>query len=86
MTEFTAEQILERIANMNGVTPAEMLPKVEEALWNMILVSDRTKHTLEEWIVIKENDLYDVLMPVIPGWEWDGDGYRNLALWGKERH
>ncbi len=36
MVELTAEQIIERIANANGVHPALMRQRIERALQNII--------------------------------------------------
>ena len=97
MAKLTADQIIERIANINDVEPKIMRQQVEQALQN-ILADDTQPHslmlaslfpdgkpTIDELVVALEYELYDALMPKIPGWEWDGEGYRNLLLFGKRQ-
>ena len=43
------------------------------------------KPTVDELVVALEHELYDAMMPRIPGWEWDGEGYRNISLSGRNR-
>lgn len=95
MAGLTADQIIERIANANGVDPAVMRQQIEQALQN--LIADTTqphffmlsglfpggKPTVDELVTALEYELYDAMMPRFPGWEWDGEGYRNIRLIGK---
>ena len=97
MAGQTANQIIERIANANGVEPAVMRRQIEQVLQNII--SDTTQlhsfmladlfpggiPTVDELVVSLEFELYDAMMPRFPGWEWDGEGYRNIRLLGKKR-
>lgn len=92
MVELTAEQIIERIANANGVHPVLMRQRIEQALQNII--ADTTQPhpfmladlfpcgnpTVDELVVALESELYDAMMPALPGWEWDGKGYRNIRF------
>lgn len=90
MAGLTAEQIIERIANANGVEPEVMRQQIEKALQNIIddttqphsfMLADLFhggKPTVDELVVALEYELYDSMMPVFPGWEWDGEGYRNM--------
>lgn len=90
MAGLTAKQIVERIANANGAEPAVMRQLMEQALQNIIT---DTAHphafmledlfpggnpTTDELIVALEYELYSAMMPVFPGWEWDGVGYRRI--------
>ena len=95
MAGLTADQIIERIANANGVAPAVMRQQIEQALQNII--ADMTqphsfmladlfpggKPTVDELVVALEYELYDAMMPSFPGWKWDGEGYRNISFYGK---
>lgn len=88
MAGLTADQIIERIAYANGAEPTVMRQQIEEALHNII--ADKTqphsfmladlfasgKPTVDELVVALEYELYDAMMPVFPGLEWDGEGYR----------
>ena len=90
MAGLTADQIIERIANANGVDPAVMRQQIEQALQN--LIADTTqphffmlsglfpggKPTVDELVVALEYKLYDAMIPKFPRWEWDGMGYRNI--------
>ena len=92
MAGFTADQIVERIANANGEEPTAIRHKIEKVLQKMIAdtnhpcsskLADRvcgSKPTMDELVVALEYELYDAMMPVLPGWEWDGEGYRNIGL------
>ena len=94
MSGLTAEHIIERIANANGVEPARMRKYIEKAVEN--ITSDTAsvhysmlkdmfqngKPTVDELVEALEYELYDAMMPPIPGWQWDGDGYRNINLSG----
>lgn len=92
MAGSTAGQIVERIANANGVESAEMRKQMEQALQN-IIADDTQPHsvmladlfpgdkpTVDELVVALEYELYDAMMPTFPGWEWDGEGYWNIKL------
>ena len=97
MEGLTADQIIERIANANGVNPAEMRQLIEQALHNIIfdhtqphsfMLADlfsNEKPTVDELVVLLEYRLYDAMMPTFPGWKWDGEGYRNIRLLGKKQ-
>lgn len=97
MVGLTAEQIIERIANANGAEPEVMRRKIEQALQNIIADTTQPhcymladlfpggKPTTEELVVALEYDLYNAMMPTFPGWEWDGDGYRNTKSTGKHK-
>ena len=92
MAGLTAEQIIERIANANGVEPEVMRQQIEKALQNIIddttqphsfMLTDLFhggKPTVDELVVALEYELYGSMMPVFPGWEWDGEGYRNTKF------
>ena len=92
MTGLTADQIIERIANANDVEPTIMRQQIEQALQNIIADTTQPhcfmltdlfpggKPTMDEVVVALEHELYDVMMPTFPGWEWDGDSYRNIRL------
>lgn len=41
--------------------------------------------TTDEFVIALEHELYDSMMPKYAGWEWDGVGYRNIALLGRSR-
>ena len=95
MAGLTADQIIERIAN--GVEQAVMRQQIEQALQNMIadtiqphyfMLADLFpggKPTVDELVVALEYELYDALMPIFPGWEWDGEEYRNTRLLRKKQ-
>ena len=95
MAGLAADQIIERIANANGVEPAVMRRQIEQALQNIIADTTQPhsimladlfpggKPTVDELVVTLEYELYDVMMPIFPGWEWDGEGYRNIGLLGR---
>lgn len=97
MAGFTANQIIERIANANGVNPAVMRQQIELALRNINADTNQPhsfmlaelfpdgKPTVDELVVALEYELYDAMMPVFPGWEWDGEGYRNIRLRKKKQ-
>ena len=97
MAELTANQIIERIANANGIDPALMRQQIEQALENIFADTTQPhsfmladlfpdgKPTVDELIVALEHELYDAMMPTFPGWEWDGEGYRNIRLLGKKQ-
>jgi len=92
MTGLTADQIIERIANANGAEPAVMRQQIEQALQNIIADTTQPhsfmladlfpdgKPTVNEFVVALEYALYDAMMPIFPGWKWDGEGYRNIRM------
>jgi len=92
MAGLTADEIIERIANANGTEPAEMRQQIEQALKNIrvdtsqpysFLLADLFpggNPTVDELVVALEYVLYDTMMPILPGWEWDGEGYRNIRF------
>jgi len=96
MAGLTANQIIERIANNNGVEPAVMRKQVEQAIQNMIADTSQShsftlaelfsggKPTVDELVVALECELYNAMMPTVPGWEWNGDGYWNVDLLGEK--
>lgn len=95
MADLAADQIIERIAHANGIEPAEMRKQIEQTLQDIL--NDATQHhsailsylfpsgkpNVDEFVVALEYELYDTMMPVFPEWVWDGDGYRNIRLLGK---
>lgn len=97
MAGSTADQIIERIANANGVEPAVMRQQIEQALQNIIADTTQPhsfmladlfpggKTTVDELVVALEHELYNAMMPSFPGWEWDGEGYRNIRMLGKKQ-
>lgn len=98
MAGLNADQIIERIANANGAEPAVMRQQIELTL--QIIISDTTqphavmladlfpggKPTVDELVTALEYELYDTMMPRFPGWEWDGEGYRDIRWRGKNRN
>ena len=92
MTGLTAYEIIERIANANNVEPSVMRQQIEQALQNIIadtaqchslMLADLFpggKPTVDELVVALEYELYNTMMPTLPGWKWDGDGYRNISF------
>lgn len=92
MAGLTADQIIERIANANGVEPAVMRQQIEQTLKNIIadttqphsiMLADlfpNGKPTVDELVTALEYELYDAMMPSFPGWEWDGEGYVSLSI------
>ena len=91
MAGLTADQIIERIANANGVKPAVMRQQIEQALQNIIADTTQPhsfmladlfpggKPTVDELVVALEYELYDAMMPILSEWEWDGEGYWNIG-------
>ena len=65
---------------------------MEQALWNILADATQPhaymlgelfpngRPTVDELVVALENELYSAMMPVFPGWEWDGEGDRNTGL------
>ena len=96
MAGLTADQIIERIANANGVEPAGMRSWIDQALRNILLDANQPHYfmlaelfpdgqpTVDELVVALEYELYDAMLPTFPGWEWDGVGYRNIRAYGKK--
>lgn len=81
MAGSTADQIIERIANANGVKPAVMRQQIEQALQNIIADTTQphsfmlkdlfsgSKPTVDEVVVALEYELYNAMMPRSPGLE-----------------
>ena len=79
MTKSTADQIIKRIANANGVESAVMRQQIEQALQNIIADTTQPhsfmladlfpggKPTVDELVVALEYELYNAMIP--PGWE-----------------
>ena len=79
MAGLTANQIIERIANANGVEPAVMRQQIEQALQNIIADTTQPHHimlaglfpggkpTVDELVVALEHHLYNTMMPTFPG-------------------
>ncbi|MBQ6852163.1 MAG: hypothetical protein IJO04_03955 [Oscillospiraceae bacterium] len=92
MAGSTAEQIIERIAHANGIEPAVMRQQIEQVLQNIIadttqphafMLADLfpgSNPTVDKLVVELEYELYAAMMPTLPGWEWDGEGYRNIEF------
>lgn len=95
MAKLSADQIIKRIANANSTEAAVMRPQIEQVLHRIIREDARShsftsegpfsdkKPTFEELVIALEYELYDAMMPEFPGWEWDGEGYRNTGLLAK---
>lgn len=85
-----ASQIIERIANANGMSPEDLRSQIEAALENVVgdtvrphgsMLKDlfpEGRPTTDEFVVALEFELYDAMMPKYEGWEWDGVGYRKV--------
>ena len=90
MAGLTADQIIARIAN--GIEPAVMRQQIEQTLQDIIVDTTQPhsymlanlfpggKPTVDEFVVALEYELYDAMMPILTGWEWDREGYRNIRL------
>ena len=97
MSGLTADQIIQRIANANGLEPVEIRDRIKQTLWTIIAnttqhrsvsladLSNGGEFPFDQFVVILEHELYKMMMPKIPGWEWDGDGYRNIRLLGEKK-
>ena len=95
MAGLTADQIIERIANANGIKPSVMRKQMEHALQNILadtahphsfMLADLFpggKPTVDELVIALEYELYDAMMPTLPGWKWDGAGYQNIRFSGR---
>ena len=97
MFDFTAEQVVEYIANANRTELSETRQKVEQAVREILC--DHSKHygllvnkifserepTVDDLIVVLQQPLFETLMPKFPGWIWDSGGYRNIGLTGKKK-
>ena len=91
MSGLTADQIIERIANANDTEPSVMRQRIELALQKMIADASRphsfmlkdlfpnSKPAVDALVVALEYELYDAMMPILPGWERIGGGYRNVS-------
>ena len=96
MKGLTADQIIERIANANAVEPSVMRQQIECALQNILMDTNQPhgfmladlfpngQPTVDEFVVALEYELYNAMIPMFPGWEWDGVGYRNIRFYGKK--
>ena len=92
MPRSTADQIITRIANANGMAPALMRQYIENALHEILteniqpysfMLEDLFPNgapTVDAFVEALEYELYEAMMPTLPGWEWDGSGYRNISL------
>ena len=97
MAGFTAEQILKRIADANGVDPADMRQQIEEALQNIAADSSQPhsymlrdmfpngRPTVDEFVVALELELYNNLMPKASWWDKLRIRHRKRKLYGKRR-
>ena len=75
MARLTADQIIERIANVYGVEPTVMRQQIEQALQNIITDTTQPhsfmladifpggKPTVDELVVALEYDLYNAMIP-----------------------
>ena len=87
-----ADQIIGRIANANNTTPEVMRSQIDAALEKIVRDTSQPqgrmlndlfpdgRPTTDEFVVALEQELYDSMIPKYEGWEWDGIGYRNIAL------
>lgn len=90
-------QIIERIANANGISPEALRLQMDAALDRIVgdtshphggMLEDLFpdgRPTTDEFVVALEYALYDFMIPQYEGWEWDGAGYRNIALLGRKK-
>ena len=97
MAGLTADQIIERIANANGTEPEVIRRQTEQTIvrimnepgnpGRLILAElfSCGRLTLDALVVALEYELYDAMMPVFPGWEWDGEGYRNIRVFRQKQ-
>ncbi len=93
-----ADQIIQRIAKANGTSPEKMRSQIDAALEHIVrdisqphgsMMEDLFpggRPTTDEFVVALEQELYDSMIPKYEGWEWDGDGYRNIALPGRKKN
>lgn len=93
-----ADQIIERIAKANGTSPEIMRSQIDAALEHIVRDTSQPhgsmmedlfpdgKPTTDEFIVALEQELYDSMIPKYEGWEWDGNGYKNIGLSGKKKN
>ncbi len=92
-----ASQIIERIAKANGTSPEVMRSQMDAALANILRDTSQPQKfmledlfpdgrpTTDEFVAALEHELYDSMMPKYEGWEFDGVGYRNIALLGRKK-
>lgn len=90
--KWMADQIIERIAKANGISPEIMRSQIDAALENIVRDTSQPhgfmlkdlfpngRPTTDEFVVALEHELYDFMIPKYEGWEWDGVGYRNITL------
>ena len=81
MSRPTADQIIGRIANANGVRPELMRGYIENVLQELItdtadpyslMLADLFPGgppTVDELVEALEYELYETMMPIFPGWE-----------------
>ncbi len=93
-----ADQIIERIAKANGTSPEIMRSQIDAALEHIVRDTSQPhwfmmedlfpngRPTTDEFVIALEQELYDSMMPEYVGWEWDGAGYRNIALFGRKKN
>lgn len=94
-TKWMADQIIGRIANANNTSPEVMRCQIDAALERIVRDTSQPhglmlgdlfpdgRPTTDEFVVALEQELYDSMIPKYEGWEWDGVGYRNIALLGR---
>ena len=78
MAGLTADQIIARIANANGIEPAVMRQQIEQTLQDIIADTTQPhsymladlfpggKPTVDELVVALEYELYDAMIPRFP--------------------
>jgi len=93
--KWMADRIIASIANANNTTPEVMRSQIDAALEKIVrdtsqpqgrMLNDlfpNGRPTTDEFVVALERELYDSMIPKYEGWEWDGVGYRNIALLGR---
>ena len=74
MAGLTADQIIARIANANGIEPAVMRQQIEQTLQDIIVDTTQPhsymladlfpggKPTVDEFVTLLENELHDAMM------------------------
>lgn len=87
MLKTKADQIIQRIADANGVDPSIMRLQIEEALKNILgdftqphsfMLADLFPGgapTVDELVVMLEFELYATMMPGAPGWEAEEESF-----------
>ena len=76
MAKLTADQIIERIANANGIAPAVMRQQIAQTLQNVIADTTQPhsfmladlfpggKPTVDEFVIALEHELYSAMIPI----------------------